>query len=248
MGDLEVVIEGLSVAAEALGGLASPGHPLPFVSGNVSLYNQSGERAVPPSPIVMCAGVLRDATRAVGQGLRRGGDFLVLVGEPRSDLTGSAFVRELLGEPAGAPPPLDLAREARLQELAVLAAEGGWVRAAHDVSDGGLAVTLAEMMLSVPADRTLGIEVDCGALETDIAAALFCERPGIVFEVSAERAARLFQTARERSLLAWPIGAVTDQAVLRARMPDDTVVTWTLEELREAAAAPLARLWNEETE
>lgn len=246
MGDLEAVLEGLAVAAERLGGLAHPGAPLPYVSGNVSLYNQVGERWIPPSPIVMAAGVVRDVARATGAGLRRAGDFLVFVGEPRADLTGSAYVRERLGEDAGAPPPLDLEREARLQELAVLAAEGGWVRAAHDVSDGGLAVALAEMLLAAPAERGVGIEVDFGALEAELAPALFCERPGIVFEVSADRAPRLFQSARERALLAWPIGTVSEQALFRARLPGDAVVTWGAEELRAAAAAPLARLWNEE--
>ena len=248
MGDLEAALEGLSVAAEALGGLAAGGHPLPFVSGNVSLYNQSAAGAIPPSPIVMCAGVLRDVSTAVGQGLRVAGDFLVFIGEPRGDLTGSAYAREVLGEGLTCPPPLDLAREARLQELAVIAAEGRWVRAAHDVSEGGLVVTLAEMMMAAPEGRRLGIEVDFGALETETALALFCERPGIVFEVGPERAARLFQSARERSLLAWPIGTVTDQGVLRARLPVEGAASWTLDELREASAAPLARLWNEEIE
>src|SRR5207247_6185629 len=133
--------------------------------GNVSLYNQTGDRAVPPSPIVMCAGVLRDVTTATGLALRRAGDFVVLVGEPRDELTGSAYVREVLRERSGAPPTLDLAREARLQELAVLAAEGRWARAAHDVSDGGLAVVLAEMAMATSPDATLGLEVDLGVLE-----------------------------------------------------------------------------------
>lgn len=246
MGDLEATIEGLSVAAEALGRLAAPGAALPFVSGNVSLHNQTGDRAIPASPIVMCAGVVRDVSTAVGLGLRRAGNFLVLVGEPRGDVTGSAYVREILGERGGAPPPLDLEREARLQELAVLAAEGRWVRAAHDVSEGGLLVALVEMMLGAPHDRGLGIEVDFGALEAEPAMALYCERPGIVFEVSPERAPRLFQSARERSLLAWPIGAVGDQAVFRARLPGDAIVTWGADELREAASRTLPRLWNEE--
>jgi phosphoribosylformylglycinamidine synthase len=246
MGDLEAALEGLSVAAEALGGLASGGAPLPFVSGNVSLHNQAGDRPVPASPIVMCAGVLKDLATATGLALQGAGDFLVLVGEPRDGVGGSAYVREILGESAGAPPVLDLAREARLQELAVLAAEGRWVRAAHDVSDGGLAVALAEMMLAAPADRPLGVEVDFGALEAEAAPALFSERPGLVFEVSPVRAARLFQAARERSLLAWPIGTVSDQPLFRARVPGSGVIVWTLDELREAAGAPLRRLWNEE--
>jgi phosphoribosylformylglycinamidine synthase len=150
MGDLAATLEGLAVAAEALGGLAARGHALPFVSGNVSLYNQVGRHAIPPSPIVMCAGVLADLTTATGQALRHPGDFLVLVGEPRDSLSGSLLARELLRERPTAPPPLDLGREARLQELAVAAAAGRWVCAAHDVSDGGLALALTEMLLAAP--------------------------------------------------------------------------------------------------
>ena len=145
----------------------------------------------------------------------------------------------------GAPPSLDLAREARLQELAVLAAEGRWVRAAHDVSDGGLAVALAEMLIAGPSDNALGIELNVAAFETRLALVLFSERPGIVFEVAPERAARLFQAARERSLLAWPAGNVIRTPVLRALLADGGRVEWTVEELRVAAGLALAALWNE---
>jgi len=245
MGDLEATLEGLAVAAEALGGLAARGEPLPFVSGNVSLYNQTGDRAVSPSPIVLCAGVLQDVTSALGLAALRAGDFLVLVGEPRDGLCGSAYLREVLRQPAGGPPALDLEREARLQDLAVAAAEGCWVRAAHDVSDGGLAVALAEMLLASPPERGLGLDVDLTVLETASALALFSERAALVFEVSPERAPRLFQAARERSLLAWPIGAVSAQGQLRVRLSGETVA-WTREELAAAAERPLSRLWNEE--
>ncbi|MEO5619265.1 MAG: phosphoribosylformylglycinamidine synthase subunit PurL, partial [Candidatus Eisenbacteria bacterium] len=216
MGDLEYAIEGLAAAAERLGGLASPGAPLPYVSGNVSLYNQTGGRAIPPSPIVMCAGVLRDLTIATGMGLARDGDFLVLVGEPRDDLSGSTFWRELRGHSGSAPPALDLEREARLQSLAVRAAEGRWVRAAHDVSDGGLLVAIAEMTLA--ASPGIGADADLADLAGEADAALFSERPGIVFAVSPERAARLFQAARDADLAAWPVGGVAAHGRLRARL------------------------------
>jgi len=246
MGDLEATLEGLSVAAEKLGALASPNHPLPYVSGNVSLYNQSGERAIPPSPIVMCAGVLTQITNAVAQGLRRAGDFLVFVGEPRDDLSGSTYARELLRQNGGAPPALELDHEARLQELAVRAAEGRWVSAAHDVSDGGLLVCLVEMLLAGPVERALGADIDFGSLEAETMPALFCERPGIVFAVRPERATRLFQAARERSLLAWPVGSIASHGKLRARLPEGAAQEWSREELIRAHTRALPRLWNEE--
>jgi phosphoribosylformylglycinamidine synthase subunit PurL len=247
MGDFEATIEGLAEAAQALGALASAGAALPFVSGNVSLYNQSGERAIPPSPIVMCAGVLDSVATSTGIAIQHAGDFLVLVGEHREGLTGSAYVRDVLNQSAGAPPPLDLEREAHLEELAVRAASGRWVRAAHDVSDGGLAVCLAEMAMAAAPERALGIDVDLGSLGAPTADALFCERPAIVFEVSPERAARLFQAARDLSLDAWPIGSVSARPDLRILCPGGRTVEWKVEALRSAAAAPLEKLWNEET-
>jgi len=245
MGDLEAVLEGLSVAAEALGGLAHRQAPLPFVSGNVSLYNQTGTRAIPPSPIVMCAGVLHSIDSALSHALWQAGHFVVMIGEPRDELRGSTYAREVLGLEGLAPPSLDLDHERRLQELTVLAAEGGWVRSAHDVSDGGLAVALAEMMLTAP-ERGLGIEADLGVLEADAETALFSERPAILFEVSPDRAARLFQAARERSLLAWPLGTVSARPELRILVPEAGTVRWSLAELRDTASRPLERLWNEE--
>ena len=247
MGDLEATLEGLAVAAEALGGLSGTRSPLPFVSGNVSLYNHTGARAIPPSPIVMCLGLLRDPHGAVGQALRRPGGIVVLVGEPRDELTGSAYLRDVLGQAGGAPPTLDLLREARLQELVVLAAEGRWVNAAHDVSDGGLAVAIAEMLLAGAPEAGLGVELDLGPLEAPLPLALFSERPAVVFEVQPERAARLFQAARERSLLAWPLGSVSKNPGLRVR-GDGEALAWETGELRAAAERPLERLWNEELE
>src|SRR5207247_9249178 len=140
--------------------------------------------------------------------------------------TGVAFGRDLLGEPAGAPPTLDLAREARLQELAVLAAEGRWVAAAHDVSDGGLGATLAEMVMAGPPERPIGAQVDLAVLEASAEAALFSERSAVLFEIAPERAPRLLQAARDRSLLAWPVGTVVGGGVLRLRLPAGATLQW----------------------
>jgi len=248
MGDFESTIEGLAVAATALGGSAARGAALPFVSGNVSLYNQAGPRSIPPTPIVMCAGVLKDASSASGLALTNRRDFLVMVGEPRDGLTGSAYLRDVLHENSGAPPALDLGGEARLQELAVLAAEGRWVEAAHDISDGGLIVAVAEMLLAGAPSLGLGADLELGPLETELPFALFCERPGIVFAVRPERAPRLFQAARERSLLAWPIGSVSPGGRLRVSGLGAEDLSWSRAEMEAARDLTLQHLWNEELE
>ncbi len=246
MGDLEATIDGLAAAAHSLGALAAPGHPLPFVSGNVSLYNQVGRHAIPPSPIVMCAGVIADVSHALGLGVRGAGHALLLVGDDRDGLEGSAYRREILRERGGAPPPLDLALEARLQELAVAVAEGGWAVAAHDVSDGGLAIALTEMMLGSASDAPLGLELDLATFEVDAAVALFSERPAIVYEVPFERLARLSQAARDRGFVAWPVGTVSHQPSLRIGFAGGETVTWQRTELAHARSLALRKLWNEE--
>jgi len=85
-------------------------------------------------------------------------------------------------------------------------------------------------------------------LESPAHAALFSERPAAILEVAPERAARVFQAARERSLLAWPAGMVAVGAGLRIQLPESKRVEWTVAELRAAVEAPLQRLWNEEIE
>lgn len=246
MSDLEATLDGLAAAADALGALASPGAPLPFVSGNVSLYNQVGEHAIPPSPIVMCAGVVKDVATLLGQGVRRAGNALVLVGGDRDGLEGSTYEREILRERRGGPPLLDLAQEARLQQFAVSVAEQRLAASAHDVSDGGLLVALSEMIAAAPASRGLGLDVHLEQSELEPAIMLFGERPAIVYETAFDRLPRFSQTARDLGLFAWPVGTVSAGAALRVRLPSGGTLEWSAAELAAAAAWGLRRRWNEE--
>ncbi len=194
----------------------------------------------------MCAGVVADVSTVLGLGLQRAGDVLVMVGEPRDGLDGSAYRREVLRERGGPPPALGLEHEARLQAFAVAVAEGRWAVAAHDVSDGGLAVAVAEMVLAARAGERLGAEVNVEPLEVEPAVALFSERPAILYEVAFERLPRLSQAAREHGLVAWPLGTVTAQPLLRVQVAGATQLRWTVDDLRAASARALARRWNEE--
>ena len=247
MGDLEATLDGLAAAAAALGGLAATGHPLPFVSGNVSLYNHARGASIPPSPIVLCAGVLASAGGALPASLVRPGDVLARVGAPADTLTGSAYLRLVAGGQAGAPPPLDLEREASLQAFAVRAAEAGWAVAAHDVSDGGMAIALVEMLLAGPEDVRLGVDVASLPSGVSPAAALFGESPAIVHAVRPERWPAFEGAARAAGLDPHRLGGVTTAGRLRV-VTLDGALEWRVEELREAGARTLERLWNEELE
>jgi phosphoribosylformylglycinamidine synthase len=164
--DLVDAVRGMADVARGIGTLeAAAGTPLPFVSGNVSLYNESSTgSAVPPSPIVCCLGVLADASKAVGIRLRGAGHRIVLVGERRAELGGSEAAWLIGQRERGEVPRVDVDLE-RVSATAVLAlADAGKVHAATDVSSGGLVVALAEMMLGAWARVDLGLAVDVTAL------------------------------------------------------------------------------------
>jgi phosphoribosylformylglycinamidine synthase subunit PurL len=124
------------------------------VSGNVSLYNETkfpGEdsgRAILPTPTIGGVGLLADFTKSVSLAFKAEGDAILLIGETKGWLGQSLYLRDTCGREEGAPPPVDLAAEKRHGEFVrgLIAAEQ--VSAAHDVSDGGLAVALAEMAMT----------------------------------------------------------------------------------------------------
>ena len=133
----------------------------PVTGGNVSLYNQSPTGAIDPTPTVGMIGLISDVTRAVPSPFQQGGDAILLLGNTNGHLGGSAYWAEVLDTVAGAPPPIDLAAERALQECLVLAAERQLLCSAHDLSDGGLAVALAECCMGGPwSTQVFGARVD----------------------------------------------------------------------------------------
>ncbi|MEQ9093809.1 MAG: phosphoribosylformylglycinamidine synthase subunit PurL, partial [Miltoncostaeaceae bacterium] len=126
--------------AEAIGGMSDALRSLevPVVSGNVSLYNESAQRAILPTPVVGMMGLIERADRSVGQAFVADEDVVILIGDE-----GRLDASEYLGRVAGAP-ALDLEREVEAIAMVIEAAEAGLLRSAHDVSGGGLGVALAE--------------------------------------------------------------------------------------------------------
>ncbi|HEY7362296.1 MAG TPA: phosphoribosylformylglycinamidine synthase subunit PurL [Streptosporangiaceae bacterium] len=136
--------------AEAVRGLADGCARLgtPVTGGNVSFYNQTGEVAIHPTPVVGVLGVLDDVRRRVPIGFSRPGARLVLLGTTRAEFGGSAWAQVAHGHLGGCPPTADLDAERAAASLLAGAARAGLLDAAHDVSDGGLAVALAESCLA----------------------------------------------------------------------------------------------------
>ena len=140
MGQLVGCIRGIGEACRAL--------DFPVVSGNVSLYNETNGRAILPTPTIGGVGLLDDFTRSMTLAFKGEGDAILLIGETSGWLGQSLYLREICGSEEGAPPPVDLAAERRHGEFVRALIRDGLPTAVHDVSDGGLLVTLAEMAMA----------------------------------------------------------------------------------------------------
>jgi phosphoribosylformylglycinamidine synthase len=141
-------VEGMGAACRAL--------DIPITGGNVSLYNETDGRGVLPTPVIGVVGLIEDAAHVVGRAFRSEGDVVVLLGITRDELGGSEWLHVVHDRICGAPPQLDLSREAALQRVLVEAAASGVIRSAHDCAEGGMAVTLAECCFDTP----FGVEAD----------------------------------------------------------------------------------------
>jgi len=184
-------IEGIAEACRALG--------VPITGGNVSLYNETDGKAIYPTPILGVVGLIEDASRVTTRVFRGGGDAVMLLGEDRGELGGSEYLKTMHGLVRGDAPALDLAREAALIRLVTSAIGDGLIRSAHDCSDGGLAVTLAECCFD---SGGLGVSVDLStALE------LFSETASrIVVSVDASKEKDILQRAAAAGVPARRIG------------------------------------------
>ena len=135
--------------AEACRGLADACQALgtPVTGGNVSLYNQTGDTAIHPTPVVGVLGVIDDVTRRTPMAFTEEGQLIYLLGDTREELGGSAWSQVIHDHLGGLPPKVDLEREKLLAEILIAASRDGMIDAAHDLSDGGLIQALTESCL-----------------------------------------------------------------------------------------------------
>jgi phosphoribosylformylglycinamidine synthase len=140
MGQFVGSCQGMGEACQAL--------ETPVVSGNVSLYNETGETAILPTPAIGGVGLLDDLAQMATIGFKAGDEAIVLIGETHGHLGQSLYLRDLCGRQDGPPPPADLAAERRNGDFVRELIRAGRVTACHDLSDGGLLVALAEMAMA----------------------------------------------------------------------------------------------------
>jgi phosphoribosylformylglycinamidine synthase subunit PurL len=248
-------IDGLSVACTGLG--------TPITGGNVSFYNETLGKSIYPTPVIGILGVIEDASKVMKLAFRDEGDTIFLLdgangsgaaqhgsadapgraaplpGMSRQEFSSSEYSKTISGIVAGEPPAIDLAAEKRLQDCLVALAAEGAVASAHDISDGGIAVTLAE---SCFAANGLGVQVkleEAGPAEAIVfgergARAVVSARPGFI--------ARVHEIARHYGMVAVPIGQVTGGDSFRIQLGGRAVIDSQARALRDSWANSLERM------
>jgi len=195
-----LAIEGLKDACEHFN--------IPIVSGNVSFYNETNGLSIYPTPMLGMVGLIDEADRAMTQWFRDEGDAIVLLGKTREDLGGSEYLKVLQHREQGSPPFLSLDIEKALQDFALKVIHEGLVQSAHDCSDGGLAVALAECCVSGPrAAQGAVVKLGLGSLRRD--ALLFGESQSrIILSTRPTAVESILSRAAEAGVPAAQIGTV----------------------------------------
>jgi phosphoribosylformylglycinamidine synthase len=205
-------IDGLAEACRAFNA--------PVTGGNVSLYNQNPDGAIDPTPTVVMVGLIDKAEHITTQWFKKAGDVILLLGDavdsqdPIQGLGGSAYLQRIHGLKTGTPPRCDLAREKALNALLLESIRMGWIQSAHDCSEGGLAVALAESCISNHAARgtpaLIGADVDLSGFQAARQdALLFGESQArIVISVPLNKANQVLAKARKAKIPAARIGVV----------------------------------------
>jgi phosphoribosylformylglycinamidine synthase II len=256
-------IDGLTEACTVLG--------TPITGGNVSFYNETLGKSIYPTPVIGALGVIEDVSRVLKIAFREEGDVILLLdgamsaaraqhaaplqtNEPIAlarEFSSSEYSKAIAGITAGEPPAIDLAAEKRLIDCLVALAAEGTVQSAHDISDGGLAVTLAESCFA-SASSLVGAQHAApvfGAVITiadsllPAEASLFSERGArAVVSVTPSKLAAVLNTARQYNVAAHQIGQVIRGDAFRIQYKGSAVIDSSVEALRDTWAHSLERI------
>jgi len=258
-------IDGLGEACNALG--------TPITGGNVSFYNETLGKSIYPTPVIGILGILDDASKTLKIAFRNPGDIIVLLDGSQSvissearnlssidrsrEFSSSEYSKTIGGIVAGEPPAIDLAAEKRLIDCLVALASEATLQSAHDISDGGLAVTLAESCFASAKPTTChssSAKADGESAFSSLGASLslndpappehtlFSERGArCIVSVSPANLAAVLATARQYNVGARELGKVTRDAVLRIEVQGHAAIDSPLDALRDVWANSLER-------
>jgi phosphoribosylformylglycinamidine synthase len=232
------VIDGMSEACRAFN--------TPVVSGNVSFYNETEGRGILPTPVIGMVGLIEDVRRVIQHGFKSSGDIIALLGVTNDDLSISEYAATIEGRTTdemireGRVPALDLELEKSVQETCLRAAESGLLRSAHDCSDGGLSIALAECCFSSLNREAIGAEVDLTGGTLSSVAQLFSESPSRIIVSFNEDALSQIKEIAGRANCPFTILGRTGGERLSIKADGEVVVSLTVAELEAAWRNSLA--------
>ncbi len=201
MGQLVGCLQGIGEAARAL--------DFPIVSGNVSLYNETQGRGILPTPSIGGVGVIADVAKSASVAFKQAGQSIILIGATQGWLGQSLYLRDVCGREEGAPPPVDLVAERRNGDFVRQLIDASRVDAVHDLSDGGLAVALAEMAMASGIGAKL--VMDLGAAPHGV---LFGEdQARYLMTATADEAVKIVADATAAGVPASVVGVTGGEAV-----------------------------------
>jgi phosphoribosylformylglycinamidine synthase len=229
---------------EATAGLADACMELgiPVTGGNVSFYNQTGDVAIYPTPVVGVLGVIDNVARRIPSGWQDDGNNIYLLGTTKDELDGSAWAETIHQHLGGKPPVVELASEKKLADLIHGAAIQGMIEAAHDISEGGLAIAVVEAALRFNVGARIWLDELLESDELDLTAALFSESQArVIVSVGREDDVKFQSLCEARGVPVLRIG-VTDKASGSIEIKD--LATFELNEVRESWAKTLPELFG----
>ncbi|MFC2157714.1 phosphoribosylformylglycinamidine synthase subunit PurL [Acidobacteriota bacterium] len=184
---------------------------IPVTGGNVSFYNDTEGVSIHPTPVLGVVGKIDQIDKAVSPGFKSEGDIIVLLGENKEELGGSEYLKSLHNAEQGIPPQIDLDFEKKVQDLCIEAIDRGLLTSAHDLSEGGISVCIAECVFDSEIRMGCDIRLEDN-IRTD--ALLFGETQSrILVSIRPAHLTRLLDLAKEQGVTAKEIGSVTDKQI-----------------------------------
>lgn len=203
MSEFVEAVRGIVAASRHLTLKNDPLHTLPVIAGNVSLYNESTQEAIPASPMLSCLGVIPDVTKAITYDFKQPESTLFLIGERHDECGGSVYY-QLHNELGNRLPKPDLSTVNQEIHALYEAIQAGYILAAHDISEGGVATALAEMSFK----NGIGVRVDIPG-ELALSKKLFAETGGFVLEVPRDKAQDVIILFKKSEVALFNIGETT---------------------------------------
>ncbi|MBL7056261.1 phosphoribosylformylglycinamidine synthase subunit PurL [Candidatus Woesearchaeota archaeon] len=239
--DFKEAVRGIKDAAEQISYFKTK-NPVPIISGNVSFYNESSNgKAVAPSPVIACLGIMKDYSKAIDMKLKTSDSVLLMIGNRKDELGGSIYY-DLHKELGKNVPGVDFDEHKGMIYGIIESIDQRLLLSCHDISDGGLATCLAEMMLGGSADGTIGMEINFNYPHLRDDKILFSESAGFVVELEKKNVEKVQKLFAKYQLIAHELGETSKSDSLKIINNGKKLVDIKINKMKEAWTTGFAKV------